>query len=108
VRAYQNAWRKGQPVDPNTRRMRQSRGMIWTPEEEARFALATVCAVCGRPPTKRGLFADHCHGCRRYRGPLCITCNSDEAVLRKWAATCPPESPMRVYLDQHSCEEAAA
>jgi hypothetical protein len=107
-RAYQDAYRKRSGVDDNTRRMRIVRGMVWTPEEEAAHYRLTHCQVCGGEPTRRGLFADHCHNCRHYRGGLCQRCNADEGVLRKWQAVCPVGSPMRAYLDRHTCGEVAS
>jgi hypothetical protein len=106
VRTYNQEYRTQGSVNLSTQNARRSRGMIWTPEQEAQFLLETHCAVCGKLPTKRGLFADHCHDCRMYRGPLCQVCNTDEAVLRKWDAVCPSGSPMRLYMDRHDCGEA--
>jgi Recombination endonuclease VII len=106
-RAYQQAYLTAGPVHRNTQRSRAVL-MGWTAEQEAEFLKATACEICGGPPGKRGLFADHCHDCGRYRGPLCHTCNIDEGILRKWQAVCPPGSPMRIYLDRHQCEGAAA
>jgi len=108
VLAYHKAYRTQGPVNLNTRRMRIARGMLWTPEQEAEHLAKTHCEVCGKLPTKRGLFADHCHGCRWYRGALCQGCNHAEGIIEKWGAACPEGSPMRVYMDRHRCLEAAA
>jgi hypothetical protein len=103
-RTYQQAWRDGQPVNPNTRRQRIARGMIWTPEEEAAHLLKTHCEVCGNEPSpKRGIFADHCHQCRHYRGALCPGCNHALGIIEKWGAVCPEGSPMRLFMDRHTC-----
>lgn len=109
VRAYHQAYRTQGPVNLSTRSMRASRGMIWTPEQEADHLLKTHCEVCGKvPPLSRGMFADHCHKCRHYRGALCPGCNHAEGVLAKWRAVCPEGSPMRLYLDLHVCAPALA
>lgn len=112
-KAYQSAYRKARRrSDPEwrakesregTRSGRRARGMVWTPEEEAAHLTLTCCEVCGRTP-KRGLDMDHCHDCGAYRGGLCSTCNQNEGVLRKWRATLPEGSPMRVYLERHVCQ----
>lgn len=34
------------------------------------------CAVCTNPPSKRGLFVDHCHVSNKVRALLCQHCNS--------------------------------
>ncbi len=40
-----------------------------------------VCAICGKPPSKRRLHVDHCHSCAKIdkrgsiRGLLCFQCN---------------------------------
>lgn len=103
VRDYNQAWRDGQPVDPNTRHQRIARGMIWTPEEEAAHLLKTHCEVCGNLPSARGMFADHCHRCRYYRGGLCQGCNHALGIIEKWGAVCPEGSPMRLFMDRHTC-----
>jgi hypothetical protein len=48
------------------------------------------CALCGRPPTARGLFIDHDHKTGRVRKLLCQYCNmglghfkEDVALLQK-------------------------
>jgi len=33
------------------------------------------CQICKKPPTKRGLFVDHCHETKNVRGLLCYHCN---------------------------------
>ena len=33
------------------------------------------CKICGQPPSKRGLFVDHCHMTNNIRGLLCQACN---------------------------------
>ena len=33
------------------------------------------CKICKHPPTKRGLFVDHCHDTKNIRGLLCYHCN---------------------------------
>ena len=33
------------------------------------------CKICNKPPTKRGLFVDHCHETNNVRGLLCYHCN---------------------------------
>jgi hypothetical protein len=108
VRAYSQAYRTQGLVNLSTRAMRVSRGMIWTPEQEAEHLTKTLCEVCGKPPTKRGIFADHCHKCRWYRGPLCQGCNHALGIIEKWQAVCPEGSPMRLYMDRHVCVAAVA
>jgi len=47
--------------------------------EEAFEAMAEAqkhcCKICKHPPTKRGLFVDHCHDTKNIRGLLCYHCN---------------------------------
>lgn len=35
-----------------------------------------MCAICHRPPSKRSLAIDHCHGTGRVRALLCGNCNA--------------------------------
>lgn len=43
--------------------------------EELKHKQENRCAVCGRPPTREALHADHCHKTGRVRGLLCGKCN---------------------------------
>jgi len=110
VRDYHNSYRaERRAVDAEYReRMRvesleygrRLRGLRWSPDQKASFEALTACEVCS-DETK--LAADHCHDCGAYRGGLCTGCNTAEGYLRKWGAVCPEGSPMRVYMDRHSC-----
>lgn len=60
-----------------------------------------ACAICRRPPGKRALAIDHCHGTGRVRGLLCVNCNAilghaKDAAERLFAAI--------AYLKAHSVD----
>lgn len=109
---YQSNYRKQRrSVDPEYRERervtsersnRMYRGITITDKQRAEFENLTHCEVCSEIPTRR-LHVDHCHSCNQYRGGLCAGCNTHEGVLRKWQAVCPIGSPMRKYLDRHTC-----
>lgn len=40
-----------------------------------------VCAICGKPPTKKRLHVDHNHVTGEPRGLLCVTCNMRVGVI---------------------------
>ena len=80
---------------------RKYRGLLWTDEQREQFNASIQCEVCRR---ELKLHADHCRDCGMYRGALCAGCNTAEGVLRKFNATCPEGSAMRLYVDGHICE----
>ncbi len=49
----------------------------WTQAEfdAALMSQGGRCAVCGKPPGRRGLQADHCHTTGKKRALLCVGCN---------------------------------
>jgi hypothetical protein len=58
-----------------------------------------VCAICGKPPTKRALHVDHCHQTSKIRGLLCRGCNlalgnMEEDISRLYKAI--------AYLERHN------
>lgn len=36
----------------------------------------TLCECCGKHPGKRGIHLDHCHKTGKFRGWLCVNCNT--------------------------------
>lgn len=59
-------------------RDRNLRSVGWTlAEYDAAFAAQRgVCAICGEPPGKIRLSADHCHASGQKRELLCVRCNT--------------------------------
>lgn len=56
----------------------------WGPEDYdlALVAQANRCALCGNPPGKKGLAADHCHTSGRTRKLLCSHCNTGLGLFK--------------------------
>jgi hypothetical protein len=57
------------------------------------------CALCGGPPTERGLVIDHCHRSGKVRALLCSSCNKGLGFFR--------DDPERLtaaitYLENHA------
>lgn len=64
----------------NTEMMR-ARKRSYNGIPEPTRARPEYCECCGKPPSYRGLHADHCHETNTFRGWLCGKCNRGIGLL---------------------------
>lgn len=66
----------------------------------AKEAQGGLCAVCKRPPSSKGLQADHCHKTGKKRALLCTRCN---LTLGKLENEPDLVAKLMAYLEEHQC-----
>lgn len=107
----------GKPRSNRDADLRRTTGFTLELYEKRREEQGNTCAICGRPPKKTILNADHDHATGTPRGLLCPTCNSHvgwyekigqqkiQQYLNRYPATGPADPSRYGGLKRPSFEE---